>query len=762
MPNSTPMKDNTTSSANGRRSGRHREQQDLNHLLGFTLPPRAPQPPTHLPRRSNRRNPNHAVFDRARFVHQFRFVVKPDKDYTVQFADPDIHLDWPDVLQVILPTSASALSSVSTTKLDQVVDGDSGAKSAMPACPICLSEPVAPRMTKCGHVFCYPCILHYLALAETGHKTRQCPICHDSVHSKDLKSVKWFQPDLAGATSTAGVTPVEAIDSDLARALEISKLDAQGGGNLASSQPTSAKKEKLKMRLIRRPQITTLALPRSTTWPSNAVPPLRAPWNFTPDAFTYAKFVLGAPDYLRDELLSQKAQLEAEIQTLRRFGFRGGTDEQLGIVFIDAALRKVDEQLQKVELLKTTAVMTARKRSLRELHEIQELRNVAGTGGRLPPVTDTSASELETPSDVDSSAAVKTLPASSRSPLPANPVYDPVPLDFLHTRTTPLTAGAPPFIPPSTAAPPVVSATLSPARARTAQKRTGAAAEQGGDDVAYYFYQAASGQPIFLSPLDIKVLKSHFGTYQAMPDDIEVVVEGADEGSMNDELRRRCKWLSHLPVASDVVFIEADLTAVVPKKAMEPYAAALRQRRTKRRDKARKEDRAKQRSEEKAAEALPLHESTYAFGATGGLPFGLAAASSWGDDHVFPATSTSPGLARGGSPPSTNLSIADSAPARPSLSSGPRPSFASAVHASSPTADRPGSASQNAWDDALEDRWDALEEELGRRRAASPRTATSTGANTPNVTDSGGQGKKSKKAKKLTLHLSGSALRGAG
>lgn len=48
-------------------------------LLGFTLPPRAPQPPTHLPRRSTRRNPNHAVFDRARFVHQFRFVVKPDK-----------------------------------------------------------------------------------------------------------------------------------------------------------------------------------------------------------------------------------------------------------------------------------------------------------------------------------------------------------------------------------------------------------------------------------------------------------------------------------------------------------------------------------------------------------------------------------------------------------------------------------------------------------------------------------------------------------
>jgi hypothetical protein len=35
--------------------------------------------------------------------------------------------------------------------------------------------------TKCGHVYCYPCILHYLALAESGNKTRQCPICHEFV-----------------------------------------------------------------------------------------------------------------------------------------------------------------------------------------------------------------------------------------------------------------------------------------------------------------------------------------------------------------------------------------------------------------------------------------------------------------------------------------------------------------------------------------------------------------------------------------------------
>lgn len=577
-----------------------------------------------------------------------------------------------------------------------------------------------------------------------------------SVHSKDLKSVKWFVPDTP-AQKQPEVEPMhgaDAVDADLARALALSRLEANGQQRKAPAPSSSG--EKLKMRLIRRPQLTTLALPRSATWPSVAVPPLRAPWNFTPDAFTYAKFVLGAPDYLRDELLAQKRQLEAEIQTLRRFGMRGGTDEQLGIVFVDAALRKVEEQIQKVELLKSTAVMTARKRSLREIHEACEKRAAGVAPDGLPAVTDTSASEFEAASDADVDGARPTVPAAASATAP--PVYDPVPLDFLHTRSTPLTAGAAAFT-PSTSASPVVSAALSPPRGRPGQKRPNASAEEPVDDVAYYFYQAATGQPIFLSPLDIKVLKSHYGTYQAMPNDIEVVVEGADEGSMNDELRRRCKWLGHLPVASDVVFIEADLTSVVPRKALEPYAAALRQRRTRRRDKARKEDRAKLRSEQKAAEAIPVHQSTYAYGAPGGLPFAFAAASSWDDEHAFPSAA-GPGLAsRRDSNSDRAGSVAEAAPSRPAPAPINRPSFASAVHASSRS--NGGGASNAAWDEVFEDRWGEFEEELGRRRAASPRTASTAGTNTPAVADGGGQGKKGKKSKKLTLSLSGSALRGA-
>lgn len=46
-------------------------------------------------------------------------------------------------------------------------------------------------MTRCGHVYCWPCVLHYLSLSD---KTwRKCPICYDAIHVGDLKSASIVQ-----------------------------------------------------------------------------------------------------------------------------------------------------------------------------------------------------------------------------------------------------------------------------------------------------------------------------------------------------------------------------------------------------------------------------------------------------------------------------------------------------------------------------------------------------------------------------------------
>lgn len=90
-----------------------------------------------------------------------QFVVKSDGDYSAYTASPDNLVDWKQIEQIHIQSSED------------------------PQCPICLYHPVAGKMTRCGHVFCFPCILHYLALSDKSW--RKCPICYESVHTKDLK-----------------------------------------------------------------------------------------------------------------------------------------------------------------------------------------------------------------------------------------------------------------------------------------------------------------------------------------------------------------------------------------------------------------------------------------------------------------------------------------------------------------------------------------------------------------------------------------------
>jgi hypothetical protein len=68
----------------------------------------------------------------------------------------DEHLDWNDVLQIL----ASSVSQDAS-------------------CPICLSHPVAPRMAKCGHIFCLPCLIRYM------HST-------DETNPPPEKKARWY------------------------------------------------------------------------------------------------------------------------------------------------------------------------------------------------------------------------------------------------------------------------------------------------------------------------------------------------------------------------------------------------------------------------------------------------------------------------------------------------------------------------------------------------------------------------------------------
>lgn len=301
------------------------------------------------------------------------------------------------------------------------------------------------------------------------------------------------------------------------------------------------------MRLMQRPQITTLALPRTHTWPSDLLPPHQAPFHFLPDVYIYAKFMLATPSYLIDNLKRDLSELASERRTLSEFG------DELGIIFCDAVEQRLNSQITKANALSTDALDAAIDRALQLEHEIN-------TRAALQAQRKQERESTATPDPSD----VPTHYLSTQAP------HTPTPSPAPTSRGPKLRKNVNP--PPSTS--------------------------------AYYFYQAASGLLIFLHPLDIKILSSHFGAYAAFPDSIVVRVEAASEGSVDADLRRRCKYLSHIPEGADVIFVEASLEEVVGAEGLRAFEGAIKARRARRREKGRRDEKARVRAEEREREKL--------------------------------------------------------------------------------------------------------------------------------------------------------------
>ncbi len=69
-----------------------------------------------------------------------QFVVKNNGDYSIHMANPDVLVEWNKIEEIHIDSNEFI------------------------SCPICLYQPIAGKMTKCGHIYCWSCILHYLRL----------------------------------------------------------------------------------------------------------------------------------------------------------------------------------------------------------------------------------------------------------------------------------------------------------------------------------------------------------------------------------------------------------------------------------------------------------------------------------------------------------------------------------------------------------------------------------------------------------------------
>jgi len=359
-------------------------------------------------------------------------------------------------------------------------------------------------------------------------------VCYDSVNEKHLRAVKWL--DEPSFTDEADEKVAESSSS-----ATMCETDTFSPGST------------LRMRLMQRPKITTLALPRSATWPSDLMPPHQAPFHFLPDVFEFAKFMLATPDQLMADLSQDLEEIAAERHVVLSLG------DELALVFVDIAEEKLRHQHAKAAALESEPLKEAIEKVVSTQQKLgqDKLRKAASR-----------RRENNTPDNRED------VPHAFLSSQVSSAVR---PQGGLHGSSQ--TPGRNPRQRRNVNPPPPSTQT-------------------------YYYYQAASGLPIFLHPLDIKILLFHFNSYPAFPDVITVRVEAHSEGTVNDDLRKRWKYLSHFPEGTDVVFIEADLEGVVGAEGLANFEGALKQRRARRREKGKKDDKAKVKAEEREKERL--------------------------------------------------------------------------------------------------------------------------------------------------------------
>jgi hypothetical protein len=135
---------------------------DDSHLMHFT---------DRSVKKKHHKIPNFTAEQHVQANHRFILKPKSNQDYFFSTYEPDYFVEWDDILMVLAKRNTEYM------------------------CPIWREEQlVAPIISKCGHIFCWPWILHYLLYASEseGEDWRKCPLCEDIIHKRILKLVKVF------------------------------------------------------------------------------------------------------------------------------------------------------------------------------------------------------------------------------------------------------------------------------------------------------------------------------------------------------------------------------------------------------------------------------------------------------------------------------------------------------------------------------------------------------------------------------------------
>ncbi|XP_046904311.1 RING finger protein 10 isoform X1 [Hypomesus transpacificus] len=473
----------------------------LNHLLNFTFEPRGGHGglggDSHSGwGRRNKWGHKHKPFNKELFLQaNCQFVVTDDQDYKAHFTDPDTLVNWDCVQQVRIYSHE------------------------VPSCPICLYAPVAAHITRCGHIFCWPCMLHYLSLSDKSWA--KCPICYESVNTPDLKSV------VAMETRQYAV------------------------GDLIT------------MRLMRREKGALVAMP-SSEWVKVEEPICFGDLCLSP----YSKLLLASSEQVLGLVAEERSALQAQLSQ----------EEGAQACFIQSALCHLQE---------------------REEALLKHQKACAGDGLDLSKLT-----LVDSPSPVDD---VVTTVSSTKPVLQYSSAFDDEVAEM--PEEDPEQACGEPAehgcgVLESVLEEACDALTEAGPHPQAPEEHSSSQAEAGRPQTTsvhgpyYYFYQAEDCQQMFLHPVNVRCLLREYGSLEASPNSITATVVEIEGQTVTDEIRRRHRYLAHLPLTCEFSICELALQPpVLSKETLDSFADDLEKRKRLRQKKARDEKRRERRIE---------------------------------------------------------------------------------------------------------------------------------------------------------------------
>ena len=324
------------------------------------------------------------------------------------------------------------------------------------------------------------------------------------------------------------------------------------------------------LRLISRRPGSTLALPRDDAESSDALEDV--PWYFAAEVADYARIMKGTEEYMIEQYDREIVEIQVqEKEDELMFG-----DETQWAKKAISAINETKEKLKGIGNPPIVPKQSLEKKpkppaievkgNAEEAPDFYMVQHSAKSGQSLPPGFETS-NRNSTPSPSDNRDQPQML--FTKVPDTDQGQHDSKPRNVRPSRVTNIVQS-------------------QQSRSNAPQNTT--------HESPFYFYEALLHY--YLSPLDIRILKAAFGEFSSFPTTILPRVERVSTGHIvDDDLRKRAKYLAHLPHGCEVAFLECNWTDVVVPEVLEGFASEIERRRKKNREKEVREEKERARAE---------------------------------------------------------------------------------------------------------------------------------------------------------------------